>query len=144
MRRSAIGYRVGNEHNPGDPFGRSELVIAGDGEARLDHHGRGSGHRAWTGRIDPAALDRLWIALELARFPVAPGDDITPGAAIRELRVDDQVVLIEWHTGAKLAGYRDAFGLLDAIVRQLSEDTVRATPPGPVIVSAISRVAVQP
>ena len=38
MTWPTIRYRVGNEHNPADPWGRSELVIHPDGSARLDHH----------------------------------------------------------------------------------------------------------
>ncbi len=37
MTGLTIGYSVGNEHNPSDPWGRSELVIQADGSARLDH-----------------------------------------------------------------------------------------------------------
>lgn len=38
MASFTVRYSVGNEHNPGDPWGRSELVIHADGSARLDHH----------------------------------------------------------------------------------------------------------
>ncbi len=37
MAARTIRYRVGNEHSPTDPWGRSELVIHPDGTARLDH-----------------------------------------------------------------------------------------------------------
>ena len=38
MTWPTVRYSVGNEHDPGDPWGRSELVIHADGSARLDHH----------------------------------------------------------------------------------------------------------
>jgi hypothetical protein len=40
VTRDRIKYTVGNEHNPGDPWDRSELSIAADGSARLDQTAR--------------------------------------------------------------------------------------------------------
>src|ERR1700759_781432 len=86
-----IRYRTGNEHNPSDPFGRSELVLHADGSARLDHYfSRKRGTGAWTGQVDAAAGDALFAALEEAGFPApaAPGGALPPDSALRTLTVE--------------------------------------------------------
>jgi len=35
---------------------------------------------------------------------------------------------VAWNSARNLKGYRDAFPILDSIVRQISEDTVKAAP----------------
>lgn len=123
-----LRYSVGNEYDPGDPWGRSELVIQHDGTARLKHFfSRVDRVGAWTGRIDAAALETLWSALSRAGFPVAPTAAITPGA-VRRLVVDSDGVSEQatfgYHQTSSLPGYAEAFDLLDAVVRQLSLDAV--------------------
>jgi hypothetical protein len=130
MTRPTIRYRVGNEHNPADPWGRSELVIHPDGSARLDQHfSRGRSPRAWSGQVDAAALDELLAALELAGFPPSsPAVPFPPDTALRHLTVEaDGAVrqgLIGWHDPAPQPGYAAAFDLIDAVIRQLSGDAV--------------------
>ena len=129
MTMRVLRYSVGNEHDPGDPWGRSELVVHPDGTARLDHHFSRTGTvGAWTGRVDAAALDALWSALALADFPAAPTTPMTPGASPRRLTVEadgvTQGAMIGYRQAASLPGYAEAFDLLDAVVRQLSGDTV--------------------
>jgi hypothetical protein len=124
-----LEYRVGNENNPGDPWGRSELVIHADGAARLDHHfSRGRGTAAWTGYVDAAALDALWNALEQAGFPAEPASTFVAGATLRVLTVKadgrSQGCMLDWHKTASMPGYAEAFDILDGVVRQLSGDAV--------------------
>ena len=89
MAERVLRYSAGNEHNPGDPWGRSELVIAADGSARLDHHfSRVRAAGAWTGRVDASALERLWRALDRAGFPAAPTEPFVAGATLRVLTVE--------------------------------------------------------
>src|SRR5580704_13815198 len=85
-----IRYSVGNEHNPGDPWGRSELVIRADGSARLDHYfSRGREQRAWAGQVDASATRELLAALDRAGFPaIPPGTPLPPGAVLRRLTVE--------------------------------------------------------
>ena len=130
----AIRYSVGNEHNPGDPWGRSELVIRADGGARLDHHfSRAREPRAWAGHVDALALSELTAALDRAGFPaVPPGPPLPPDSALRRLTVEGEdgaarQALVSWHRAPSLPGYAEAFGLLDAVIRQLSGDAVRYT-----------------
>lgn len=127
-----IRYSVGNEHNPGDPWGRSELVIRAGGSARLDHYfSRGRGPRAWAGDIDSAALDELTAALEQAGFPaVGPAPPLPPDSALRQLTVEGEdgavrQALVSWHRASSLPGYAQAFSLLDAVIRELSGDAVQ-------------------
>jgi hypothetical protein len=126
----AIRYSVGNEYNPTDPWGRSELVIRPDGSARLDHHfSRGGVSRAWSGHVDAAALDELVAALEQAGFPpFAPVVPFPPDSTLRRLAVEtDGVVqrgLVSWDDPAPQPGYAVAFDLIDAVIRQLSGDAV--------------------
>ena len=139
MTMRVLRYSVGNEHNPGDPWGRSELVIQHDGTARLDHHfSRVNTVGAWTGRVDAAALAALWSALERAGFPTAPSTPFVPGAAPRRLTVEgdgaSQQAMVGYHEAAKLPGYAEAFDLLDAIARQLSGDAVPYPTAQPTIV----------
>jgi hypothetical protein len=128
----AIRYSVGNEHNPGDPWGRSELAVRADGSARLHHHfSRGRGPRAWAGNIDAAVLGELTAALDRAGFPaVPPAPPLPPDSALRRLTVEGedgtaQQALVSWHRASSLPGYAEAFGLLDAVIRQLSGDAVQ-------------------
>lgn len=143
LARDRIAYGVGNESNPGDPFGRSQLVLEANGDARLDQHAR-SGKTAWIGRVTATALDALWSALETAPFPAMPKHPVPPGAAIRKLTIGTapatKSVYLAWHATAAMPGYRDAFWILDSIIRQLSEDTVKAVGPyGSQIVESIAR-----
>jgi hypothetical protein len=84
--------------------------------ARLDHHfSRGRPPRAWVGHVDATALDELLAALGRAGFPAVP---------------------------PMLPGYAEAFDLIDAVIRQLSEAAVNyPTKRGPVVHGA---AAVQP
>lgn len=143
MVRDRIYYSVGSEHNPGDPFGRSELVIDIDGQARLDQFTR-AGHSAWTGSVAASALDRLWGALEEADFPAMPRHPVPGGSAIRDLNVggpDGKSAYIAYQAADNLPGYNVAFQILDTVIRQLSEDTVKVVPiTGDKIVDAIARL----
>jgi hypothetical protein len=143
MRR--LHYAVGNENNPSDPFGRSDLVISPDGSARLEHHfSRVRSVGRWKGHVDPAALDSLWSALERAEFASLPASGFLPGSTLRHLviEVDDapQAALIDWHGATKLPGFAEAFDVLDAVIRQLSGDTVRYPTQQPPVVHDIAAV----
>jgi hypothetical protein len=129
MVAGTIRYRVGNENSPADPWGRSELVIQPDGEARLDHHfSRWRGAGSWAGRVDAVAMDALWAALDLAGFPAAPDLRPVAGATLRDLAVEADGAsvraIIDWHQAPALSGYAEAFDLLDGVIRQLSGDSV--------------------
>lgn len=126
----AIRYTAGNEHSPVDPWGRSELVILADGSARLDYHpSRGGEPRAWAGYVDPAALRELLAALGRAGFPaVPPVRAMPPDTVLRQLTVESggvaQQALVSWSHAPSLPGYAEAFDLIDAVIRQLSQGTV--------------------
>lgn len=145
MTMRLLRYSIGNENNPGDPWGRSELVIQPDGTTRLDHHfSRLPKVGAWSGQVDPAALDALWGALERAGFPAAPTAPPVPGATLRRLTVETDGVsewtFIDWRTTSSLPGYAEAFDILDAVIRQLSGDCVPYPTTQPAIVSDIAAI----
>jgi hypothetical protein len=144
LDRDRIYYSVGSERSPTDPFGRSELVIDIDGSARLDQYTR-AGCSAWTGTVAAGALDRLWGALEEAAFPAMPRHLVPAGSAIRDLNVggpDGKSAYIAYHAAETLPGYNVAFQILDQVIRQLSEHTVKAVPASTdKIVDSIARVA---
>lgn len=145
MAARTLRYRVGNENNPGNPWGRSELVIGPDGSARLDHYfSRHGGSGSWTGQVDAAGLDALWVALDLAGFPAAPALRAVGGATLRHVTVEAdgaaQQVILDWHQTAKLPGYAEAFDVLDGVIRQLSGDVVDYPTTQPPIVSGITAV----
>jgi hypothetical protein len=130
VERDRIYYQVGSEHNPGDPFGRSDLVIEVDGRARLLQHTR-AGQSAWTGVVAASVLDELWRALEEAGFPDFPRHPVPGGSAIRDLNVggpEGKSAYIAYHAAESMPGYSAAFWILDSIIRQISEDTVKVVP----------------
>jgi len=136
MTRGRVKYNVGVETKPGNPFGRSELAIDSNGKARLDQYVLGGGHQAWTGRVDRGTLDLLWAAVELSGYPKVPAHPVPAGSSIRTLVIETadapaQAAHVAYHAAPKLAGYADAFKLLDQIVRQLSGDTVQRVPATP-------------
>ena len=100
---------------------------------------RGSGTRAWTGRVEPAALEQLWAALAASGFPQVPRSPLVPGATLRHLAVGEgsarATAFAEWYAAKKLPGYREAFGLLDAVVDQLCAGAITGRPvAGPAVV----------
>ena len=145
MARVTIRYSVGNEHDPGDPWGRSELVIRADGSALLDHHfSRGREPRAWAGQVDATVPGELLAALDRAGFPaVPPMGPLPPGAVVRRLTVEADTAarqaLVSWHRTSSLPGYAEAFDLIDAVIRQLSGDAVPyPARSGPVVHGAVA------
>jgi uncharacterized protein YjbI with pentapeptide repeats len=148
MTERTIRYRAGNEHNPSDPFGRSELVLHADGRARLDHHfSRQRRTAAWTGQVDPAAVGALFAALDEAGFPAAPGPGggLPPDSTIRTLIVeadgDARQVALAWHQAPAQPGYGVAFDILDGVIRQLSGADVPYRTTQPSIVTGITVLA---
>jgi hypothetical protein len=148
VTRPTIRYRAGNEHNPADPWGRSELVIHPDGSTRLDHYpSRAGKQRAWSGHVDAAALDELLAALDQAGFPLPePSRPFPPDTVLRSLTVeaDGRVRqgLFSWHDPSLPPGYAAAFDLIDAVIQQQSEGAVNyPTKRGPVVHGT---VAIQP
>ena len=142
MVRDRVYYGVGDESNPGDPFGRSQLVIELDRQARLDHYTR-DGRSSWTGTIAPSAISRFWAALEEAGFPSTPEHPLPGGSAIRDLNVGGPKgpsAYIAYHAAEQLPGYGTAFHILDTVIRQISEDTVKVAPMTDKIVGSIARV----
>jgi hypothetical protein len=131
MIRGRLVYRVGQEQNPGNPFGRSSLLIESDGSVRLEHVPRGGGPtRAWTACLDEAALQTLWSELDRAGFPRVAQHMVPAGSTMRDLQLErpgnvSQSAMIEWHEALKLPGYAEVFALLDRAVRQISGDQIR-------------------
>jgi hypothetical protein len=144
MADRTIRYSTGNEHNPADPWGRSELVVHADGRARLDHHfSRGGSARAWTGQVDAAPLGALGAALEESGFPAVPGPGfLPPDATVRCLVVEAdgsaQQASLGWHQTPSLPGYATVFDILDGVIRQLSSEAVPYQSTQPPIVRDIA------
>jgi len=130
VTKPTIRYTVGNEHNPADPWGRSELTIHPDGSTRLDHYSATAAEpRAWSGHVDAAALDELLAALDRAGFPpLPPARAFPPDTTLRSLAVEaDGLVrqgLFSWHDPSPRPGYAAAFDVIDAVIRQLSGGAV--------------------
>jgi hypothetical protein len=144
MTGCVLRYSVGNEHNPADPWGRSELAIQGDGAARLDQHfSRRRPARAWTGRVQPAALEALRAALDRAGFPAVPGPlTVPPDTSLRRLTAESgdgcQQAVVAGHQALSRPGYAEAFDLLDGVIRQLSGAAVDYPSTQPPIVGDIT------
>lgn len=142
MATRTIHYRAGNEHNPGDPFGRTELVIRPDGSAWLDHIQMGGKISTWIGQVAGTALDTVWSGLERAGFPVTPMENFVAGSTLRHLSVEvdgvAQQAVLAWHKTKSMPGYAEAFDVLDGVIRQLSGEKVPYPSTQPQIVSAIT------
>jgi hypothetical protein len=146
MTAGTIRYTVGNENNPGDPWGRSDRVVAPDGSARLDHHfSRFGGSGAWTGTVDSATLAAIWAGLDRAGFPEVPAFDAVAGSTLRKLVVEsggvERRALLVRHQTASMLGYAEAFDLLDGVIRELSGGSVTYPTKQRVIVLNIAPVA---
>ena len=126
MTGRILRYSAGNEHNPTDPWGRSELTVHGDGRAELEqHHSRRPGTSAWAGQVDQQGLSTLWAVLDEAGFPSPPAAAaVPPDSVIRQLTVEEdggaETVLL---AGA-VPGYAAVVGLLDGLIHRLSGGTV--------------------
>jgi hypothetical protein len=122
-----LTYSAGNEHNPGNPFGKNVLVI--DGEAARLEHTDAAGTKAWTGKVPPAVVERLWAALARGGFPVVAKHPVPAGATVRMLEVGEgaarKAAFVEWRAATKQPGYDEAFQILDSIVRTMSGDTIK-------------------
>ncbi|WP_433726021.1 hypothetical protein ACQP2Y_08185 [Actinoplanes sp. CA-051413] len=125
MAARRYGYSVGNESDPGDPWGRSELSIEPDGRVSLRHHFPGPlATRGWTGRVEAAALEALRGALEEAGFPDGPSAPPVAGSGLRRLTVGTAYVALPWHLPAAQAAYAKAFDLLDGVIHELTAGAV--------------------
>jgi len=143
LARQRISYSIGNEHNPADPFGRCRLVIETDSRARLDKFTR-SGRFAWTGTVKASALDSFWSALERAKFPSFPRTNVPAGGAMHALSIGPgpataQSACIYIGASAALPGYCEAFTIIDAIIRQMSDES-DASPPAALKVESVTCV----
>lgn len=114
---------IGNEFNPGDPFGRVVLTIDDQHRVTLEHHSR-QGSATYTAELGAGVLDEIRRALAAGGFPHVPEHRVPAGAAIRrlELVIDGEPVSASVYDdfGRQLAGYRDAFAILDSLTLQLT------------------------
>lgn len=144
VTRGRISYGVGNKFNPGDPWGRSQLVIEPDGRARLDQDTLG-GVFSWTGTVAASALDKFWSALDEATFPTVADHPTPAGSATRSLTIGSEPgspeARLAYHAVGSMPGYGTAFFILDTVVRQLSKDMVKVVPAGDPIVDGVEPVS---
>ena len=126
MTARVLRYSAGNEHNPADLWGRSELTVHSDGRAVLEqHHSRRPGTRAWAGEVDPQALSALWAALDESGFPTPPAAAaVPPDSVIRQLTVEEGGRAQSVMLAGSGPGYAAVIGLLDGLIHRLSEGTV--------------------
>ena len=126
MTARVLRYSSGNEHNPADPWGRSELTVHGDGRVVLEqHHSRRPGTSAWAGQVDPQALSALWAALDASGFPAPPAAAaVPPDSVIRQLTVEEGGGAQSVMLAGSVPGYAAVVGLLDGLVHRLSDGTV--------------------
>jgi hypothetical protein len=126
MTGRILRYSAGNEHNPTDPWGRSELTVHGDGRAELEqHHSRRPGTSAWAGQVDQQGLSTLWAALDEAGFPSPPAAAaVPPDSVIRQLTVEEDGSAETVLLAGTVPGYAAVVGLLDGLIHRLSGGTV--------------------
>jgi len=126
MTARVLQYSAGNEHNPANPWGRSELSVRGNGRAVLEqHHSRRPGTSTWAGQVDQQGLSALWAALEEAGFPSPPAAAaVPPDSVIRQLTVEEDGGADSVLLAGSVPGYAAVVGLLDGLIYRLSEGTV--------------------
>lgn len=118
-------YTSGNEHNPGDPVGSVALTIDGDGTVSVVNRSRGV-ERQWSGTTERSVIERILGHLQEAGFPAVPPHRIPPGSSLRRISIESAGATssnfpTEWNAGATMAGYREAYQLLDSIVTEVTE-----------------------
>jgi hypothetical protein len=125
----SIYFSTGNEHAPGDAFGRIVLEIEPDGSARLEHFFR-AGNGAWTGTMDAGELQRLLAAMERGGFPNRPPHPMPPpGTVMFELELDDgsgpKTLMMPLDEAGKVDGYNEALEILQSFAHALSGGAYR-------------------
>jgi hypothetical protein len=126
MTARILRYSAGNEHNPTDPWGRSELTVHGDGRAELEqHHSRRTGTSTWAGPVAAAERDALWAALDQAGFPAPPdAAAVPPDSVIRRLAVERDGTAESVLLAGEAPGYARVVSVLESLIHRLSEGTV--------------------
>jgi hypothetical protein len=114
-----IGFTIGNEHNPSDPFGRVVISIGDDDRVTLEHFSR-AGNATYTADLSPGVREEITSALARGGFPEVPPHQIPAGGAIRRLDVDGQSASMYDDFGKSLDGYKEAFAILDSLTLQLT------------------------
>lgn len=127
-----LTYAAGSQSSPNSRSGLRTLVMRGDGSVELDSRWY-TKRRTFKGRVSPAIVDRVLALLEAGKFPTTPPHRIPPGSSLRTVHVrngalEGYTLPIEWHVGAELPDFRDAFKVLDSIARQVTVDEIQATP----------------
>jgi hypothetical protein len=121
--RTAVWFTIGNEHNPGDPFGRVVITIDDAGHVVLEHYSR-QGNATYTADAEPGVIDEIRAALARGGFPDVPRHQIPAGAAMRQLELvtdgEPQYAMVYDSFGMQLEGYKDAFAILDSLALQLT------------------------
>ena len=120
---TALWFTIGNEFNPGDPFGRVALTIDDQDRVTLEHYSR-QGNATYTAELGDGVLDEIRQALADGGFPQVPQHQVPAGAAIRQLELvtDGEPVSASMYDdfGKTFDGYRDAFAILDSLTLQLT------------------------
>ena len=126
MTARVLRYSAGNEHNPADPWGRSELTVHGDGRVVLEqHHSQRPGISAWAEQVDRQGLSALWAALDEAGFPSPPAAAaVPPDSVIRQLTVEQDSSAETVLLAGTVPDYAAVVGLLDGLIYRLSGGTV--------------------
>ena len=121
----SIFFAVGDERSPSDPWGRIALTIGTDGTAYLEHLMAGTRH-TWSGRMDPAQIERIKSLAVRGGFPWPP-QGVMPimGSIVFELELpeldDSRSLMMSLRDAAAVDGYREAVDTLQAFARELSE-----------------------
>ena len=127
-----LTYAAGSHSSTSSRWGLRTLVMRGDGALELDSRWY-TKRRTFQGRVSPAVVERVLALLEAGNFPTTPAHRIPPGSSLRTVHVkngalEGYTLPIDWHVGAEMAEYKDAFKLLDSIARQVTVDEIQATP----------------
>lgn len=124
-------YESGNEHDGFDRLGLVVLELASHGAARVrNRQDGGLIERTWETTVEPALVEQVLASLTAGGFPAVPDHEIAAGARLREIAVERaggtlSTPPIEWDLALGMPGYGDAFRLLDSLVFEASQGTLR-------------------
>jgi hypothetical protein len=139
-----LQYQAGNEHSPFDTSGRFVLELDSGGTVRVAHHRRVGAPRRWTADAGTGVVERVLAALDKAGFPAMPKlAPPLPDTTIRSLSVSGGPtggVMLAWDAVAGLAGYAEAFEVLDGLVAQLTGLAIPTAAPADPAVTGIRQV----
>lgn len=124
-------YQSGNEHDMRDAFGLIILAIDGHGQLTIEQRARnGMIKNHWSGTTERAVIERVLAHLHEGGYPTVPDHKIPRGARLRSIAIESggdstHTYPTEWSAVNTMAGYREAYQLLDSMIMQVTANGLK-------------------